>query len=58
MKNCDCDLWTEYVGNYFDEAKNNPLGEPDAPFYFGVAIDYCPWCGKKLIFHTEPVGRG
>ena len=50
MKKCQCDKWIKNVGGYFQ----NP-GPPffsnraNIPLYFGVEIEFCPWCGQKLV---------
>jgi len=58
MKECDCGFWHIYIGDYFDKTDEDRgtyrlLGEPNTPFYFGVEIHYCPWCGKKLQLIEE-----
>ncbi len=50
MKNCNCDKWKKYIGKweYFD-GPNYDSSKSPVPMYFGVQIDFCPWCGNRLI---------
>ena len=49
MKKCKCAKWKQHVGDHFEKLAANPMpGNPDIPMYFGVEIDFCPWCGSAL----------
>ena len=48
MIECDCEKWQKYVDD--SAFSNDPFrsDKSSEPMYFGVKIDFCPWCGKKL----------
>ena len=49
MRNCICEDWKLVIGTW--NTNIDPLDSSKSinPRYFGKAIYYCPWCGKRLI---------
>ena len=50
---CDCETWQMKVK---PEYKKPPLynsNNSGVPMYFGVKIDFCPFCGRKLLEDLE-----
>ena len=47
--NCDCKTWRDNVRDvkYLPDDKSG-LTITGSRTYYGVAIYFCPWCGKKL----------
>ncbi len=48
MKYCDCIKWVLYIGKWQQPESPFDSSGVNIPMYFGVAIDYCPWCGERL----------
>ncbi len=50
MKKCTCEDWApniEIINNALLMSTSHSWGFPKG--YTGKFIEYCPWCGKKLI---------
>ena len=50
MKYCDCIPWRVNVAPYFQQHAGYRWDSSKAPIpmYFGVKIDFCPFCGRLL----------
>lgn len=64
MKKCACDKWGKYIKDNFyrSSASSAPWTSSGnrLPMYFGVEIDFCPWCGRRLstIIHNDSIPDG
>jgi len=49
MKECDCVSWTIKVKPELEAILSDwDSSHSSMPMYFGIKIDFCPFCGKLL----------
>lgn len=49
LRECPCKVWQEKVTPILElKAGMYSSDQSGIPMYFGVKIDYCPFCGKLL----------
>lgn len=50
MKECKCDMWQTKIAPSFNKTISPwDSSRPTVPMYFGIKIDFCPFCGKELL---------
>jgi len=49
MKYCICEPWQKNVAPHYKKSVSLwDSSQSKEPMYFGIAIDFCPFCGKQL----------